>query len=154
MKSFCKLPLSPCAAEMLGRASLSIVFFWFGFLKIIGLSPATQLVQDLLDKTLPFLDPDGFVVFLGVWEAAIGLLFFFPRWTRLAFALLAVQMFTTFGPLVLLPEQTWSTFLLVPTLEGQYILKNFTLIALGYSVLVANSLRTRDNNCPDSAPKK
>ena len=50
-----------------------------------------------------------------------------------------VQMFTTFGPLVFLPSATWQRFLFVPTLEGQYIIKNVVLLALGYMIFVLNS---------------
>jgi len=31
-------------------------------------------------------------------------------------------------PLVLFPAETWKTFPTVPTLEGQYILKNMVLV--------------------------
>src|SRR5437870_1293922 len=106
-------------AEWFGRISITIVFFWFGILKIVNLSPASQLVNDLLQKTLPFIPFTFFMVFLGLWEALIGILFLFPRATRVAFVLMCLQMFTTFGPLIFLPDATWKTFLLVPTLEGQ-----------------------------------
>ena len=37
-------------------------------------------------------------------------------------------MIMTFMPLFMLPEVTWSAFL-VPTLEGQYIIKNLVIIS-------------------------
>lgn len=120
--------------ELLGRGALSLIFIWFGLLKIFGVSPANGLVSDLLKITLPFVKFEYFIVFLGFWEALIGFLFLFPRLTKLAFWLMLVQMLTTFGPLMFLPNATWQTFLLVPTLEGQYIIKNLALTALGYGV--------------------
>jgi hypothetical protein len=42
-------------------------------------------------------------------------------------------MFTTFGPLVLLTEETWQSFL-VPTLEGQYIIKNLVIISTAIGI--------------------
>jgi uncharacterized membrane protein YkgB len=38
-------------------------------------------------------------------------------------------MFIVFSPLVILPNETWQKTL-VPTLEGQYIIKNLVIIAL------------------------
>ena len=41
---------------------------------------------------------------------------------------LLLHMIMTFMPLFMLPEVTWSAFL-VPTLEGQYIIKNLVIIS-------------------------
>lgn len=128
-------------AEWLGRIAMAIVFFWFGILKILDVSPAAGLVHDLLQMTLPFIPYSFFIIFLGVWEALIGVLFLFPRITKFTLWLMGVQMFTTFGPLLFLPRATWSTFLLVPTLEGQYIIKNLVIIAMGYAIFVLHKAR-------------
>ncbi|MBY0376653.1 hypothetical protein K2P96_01640 [Patescibacteria group bacterium] len=37
-------------------------------------------------------------------------------------------------PLVLLPEVAWQGFM-VPTLEGQYMIKNVLIIAIGINIL-------------------
>jgi uncharacterized membrane protein YkgB len=37
------------------------------------------------------------------------------------------------SPLVLVPEYTWQSFL-VPTLEGQYIIKNMVIIAVAIGI--------------------
>lgn len=116
-------------AEPAGRVSLFVVFFWFGFLKILGTSPANRLVEELLGRMLPFWSFESFVVFLGVWEMLIGIAFVIEGWERLAIALMVPHMITTLAPLVLLPEIVWHTFL-TPTLEGQYIIKNLVVIAL------------------------
>jgi hypothetical protein len=42
-------------------------------------------------------------------------------------------MITTFMPLFLLTEETWSGFL-IPTLEGQYIIKNLVVIAAAMGI--------------------
>lgn len=119
--------------DILSRIALFIIFFWFGFIKILGQSPANGLVESLLEKTMPFIPSTEFILFLGVWEAAIGVLFLFPKITKIAFWIMAVQMCTTFGPLLLLPDATWQSFA-IPTLEGQYIIKNLALIAIGITV--------------------
>ncbi|MFN8355591.1 MAG: hypothetical protein U0Y10_14135 [Spirosomataceae bacterium] len=114
----------------MGRVSLFIIFFWFGFLKVIALSPAEGLVKHLHEVTLASLIPsDQFVVLLGIFECIIGLLWLFPKLTKLAFVAFMLQMFTTFLPLLFLKADTWThTFVL--TLTGQYIVKNLALVAL------------------------
>lgn len=111
------------------RFAIFIIFFWFGILKIFGISPANSLVTALLEQTLPFLSSQNFIPYFGVYEVIIGLLFLMPRREKVAMTLLIPHMGMTFLPLILLPEITWQNFL-VPTLEGQYIIKNLALIAL------------------------
>ena len=108
------------------RFSLAIVFVWFGFLKVIDYSPATSIVV----QTVYWFDSSWFVPFLGWWEVVIGLCFIFRPLIRVAIALLAPQMLGTFLPLVLLPHVVFqSGSFLLPTLEGQYIIKNLVIIA-------------------------
>lgn len=111
------------------RVALFVVFFWFGVLKVVAESPANPLVASLLEQTLPFITFEAFIIFFGILEAIIGVLFLLPKATRIVIPLLGLHMLTTFMPLVLLPQVTWQAFL-VPTLEGQYIIKNVVIIAL------------------------
>jgi uncharacterized membrane protein YkgB len=122
---------------LLAHIALFIVFFWFGSLKLFGLSPANDLVEALLHKIpvmnlLPF---DSFIIFLGLFEMLIAVLFLFPKTTKLAVIVLIPHMFTTLLPLLFLPDMTWHTFL-APTLVGQYIIKNIVIVALALSVLL------------------
>lgn len=119
-----------------GFLALAIVYGWFGMLKVLGLSPASPLVLSLLAVTLPWADPAAFLVAFGAFETLIGLLFFFPVAVRLTMALMALHMGMTFLPLVLLPAQAWAAPF-VPTMEGQYILKNLVLLALGLTTVAA-----------------
>ena len=48
---------------------------------------------------------------------------------RVTLLLLFVQMAGTITPLFLFPEETFVSFPFVPTLEGQYIIKNVVLVA-------------------------
>ncbi len=111
------------------RFALFLVFFWFGILKILYTSPANPLVDNLLQHTLPFITFNTFIFLFGIFEMLIGVLFLFPKLTRLAVIFLALHMITTIMPLILLPEATWQAPF-VPTLEGQYIIKNILIIAL------------------------
>lgn len=115
------------------RIALFIVFFWFGILKVVTESPANPLVDSLLQQTLPFLTFEQFIFWFGLFEVVIGILFLIPRAERIALLFLAVHMITTLGPLVLLPEMTWAAPF-VPTLEGQYIIKNVVIIALAIGI--------------------
>lgn len=114
------------------RISIGVVFFWFGVLKFWpGLSPADGLALDTIDRlTFGLLPPTLARLGLAVLETAIGLGLIFGKALRLTLLMLAGQMLGTVTPLFLFPELTWSQFL-VPTLEGQYILKNVVLATAG-----------------------
>lgn len=123
------------------RYSLFMVYFWFGILKVFNLSPAEQLVQDLFNQTLAWLLPFSlFYVGFSLFECVLGILFLVKGQEKLAVSLMLLHIFTTAMPLVLLPDQTWHTFL-VPTLVGQYILKNILIIALGFVLLDATKTK-------------
>ncbi|HEX7706046.1 MAG TPA: hypothetical protein VF701_06255 [Thermoanaerobaculia bacterium] len=110
------------------RASLAVVFVWFGALKPLGLSPAADLVRATVGW-MPLLSPDGWLAMIGWWEVSIGLTFLHRRSLRIAIALLAMQMVGTFLPLVILPAVTFHEFPYAPTMEGQYIIKNLVIIS-------------------------
>ncbi|PIR69264.1 MAG: hypothetical protein COU47_04185 [Candidatus Niyogibacteria bacterium CG10_big_fil_rev_8_21_14_0_10_46_36] len=110
------------------RIALFLVYFWFGFLKAIDLSPAHPLVQSLFERTIHFMPYDMFYVLFAIFEMVIGILFLMPKLERVALTLLALHLVTTVLPLFLLPETTWQG-LFIPTLEGQYIIKNVLIIA-------------------------
>lgn len=112
------------------RWALALVFIWFGGLKLIGASPATELVI----RTVFWLPPHLAVLVIGVWEVAIGvgLLFTTPLVLRITLLLLWLQMAGTFQVLVLLPQEAFQGGNpLLPTLEGQYVIKNLVLISAG-----------------------
>ncbi len=115
-------------AVPLARFGLFVIFVWFGLLKVIGQSPASPLVQNLFEHTIPMMSFGTFIVLFGLFEVLIGVLFIIPTCERLVIPLLLVHMTTTFMPLFIIPEATW-TRAFVPTLEGQYIIKNLALLA-------------------------
>jgi len=120
--------------RLFARLALFIVYFWFGILKIFTISPADPLVQSLLEKTLPFISFHNFLILFALFEMLIGVLFLIRGAERLAVALLAIHLTTTFLPLILLPQITWQNWF-VPTLEGQYIIKNVLIIALAFVIV-------------------
>lgn len=112
------------------RISIGVVFLWFGALKFVpGLSPADDLATRTISVlSFGLLTPELSRPMLAIWESLIGLGLISGRYMRATLLLLFVQMLGTVTPLVLFPDETWNRFPLVPTLEGQYILKNIVLV--------------------------
>jgi len=121
------------ASVPIARFGLFVIFFWFGLLKVIGLSPASGLVQQLFEQTVPFMSFSTFIILFGLFEMLIGVLFLIRGVERVVIPLLLIHMITTVMPLFLLPEVTWSGFM-TPTLEGQYIIKNIALVAAAFGI--------------------
>jgi uncharacterized membrane protein YkgB len=120
-------------SEPVARFGLFVVFFWFGLLKVIDLSPAAPMVQALFERTIPFVPFSVFIVLFGLFEMLIGLMFLFKGFERVVIPLLLIHMITTFLPLFLVQSVTWSA-VMVPTMEGQYIIKNLLIIAAAIGV--------------------
>lgn len=113
------------------RCSLGIVFLWFGALKLFpGLSPAEGLAgQTILALTGGMVQPALSVPVLGVWESLIGLGLLTGKYLRATLVLLFAQMSGTVTPLALFPGDTFVQAPFVPTMEGQYIIKNLVLVS-------------------------
>ena len=116
------------------RISLFVVYFWFGVLKVLGLSPASPMVLSLLKKTITFIDAPTFLIVFGLFEVLIGILFLIPKLEKIALFLLTLHMVAVCLPLVMLPDLTWKS-MLVPTMEGQYIIKNILIIAIAVNLV-------------------
>jgi uncharacterized membrane protein YkgB len=117
----------------LARVAIFIIYFWFGTLKLFDLSPASPLAQALVTKTIGGSHFDLLFHVLALLECVIGLLFLFPKATRIVIPLLFLHMIIVCSPLVLVPDLAW-TKPFVPTLEGQYIIKNLAIAALAIGV--------------------
>ena len=128
----------------LARTAIFLVYFWFGALKLAGVSPAEPIVRELFQQTIPFASFTAFYTFFSLFEIAIGIIFLVRGWERLAIVLLGIHLATTAMPLLLLPAITWQGFL-TPTLEGQYIIKNILIAAaavvIGSKLVPMNSTR-------------
>jgi len=118
--------------------SIAIVFVWFGLLKVLGISPAQELVENTVYW---FSNPADFVVILGFWEMAIGITMCIRPLIRISLFLLFLQMPGTFLPLVLLPDVCFTDLPVGLTMEGQYIVKNLVLISA--ALVVGGTVRNR-----------
>ena len=110
------------------RSALFIVFFWFGLIKLLGLSPATGMAMALTARTVGLAHFGLMFNSLAVFECVIGVLFLIPRAVRIVLALLCIHMAVVCAPMVLVPGYTWQE-VMVPTMDGQYIIKNVLIIA-------------------------
>ena len=111
------------------KFSFAVIFVWFGILKPLGWSAAIPIVKATV-SWLPLFEPKVWVHIIGWWEVLIGILFLFKGTIRIAILLLFLQMSGTFLPMIFLPEvvyQNGNVFL--PTMEGQYIIKNIMIIS-------------------------
>lgn len=120
------------------RLAIFVVYFWFGLLKMVGVSPAGPLVSALWSKTIPFIPLPTFMVLFSAYEMLIGVMFLIPKLERPATGLLLMHVSMTVMPLVMLRGIVWQNFM-VPSLEGQYIIKNIVIVALALSI---GNLRT------------
>lgn len=120
------------------RFSIFLIFFWFGLIKLLGLSPASPLAKALTEQTVGLQYFDMLFAVLALLEVIIGILFLFPKATRIVIPLLLIHMAIVCSPLLLVPSYTWQQ-LFVPTLEGQYIIKNAVVIAVAIGIAASTA---------------
>jgi putative oxidoreductase len=127
------------------RISMGAVYLGFGILKYFpGVSPAESLAlatAHLLSFGLvPAIMPNGVVlVLLATLECTIGLLLIMGRWLRVAIYLLGGQLVGILSPAVLLAGREFAGPHHMPTLEGQYVLKDVILVAV--AMVIATTVR-------------
>ncbi|HEY1646065.1 MAG TPA: hypothetical protein VGF75_06940, partial [Candidatus Saccharimonadales bacterium] len=117
----------------LARVAIFIVYFWFGILKLFNQSPAIPIAKALAAQTIGLAHFNLALNILAVLECLIGILFLFPKATRIVIPLLVIHLAVVCSPLVLVPHLAWSRAL-VPTLDGQYIIKNVVIGALAIGI--------------------
>lgn len=115
------------------RVAIFIVYFYFGLLKLLDVSPASPLASALTAKTIGMQYFHTSFIILAIFECVIGVLFLFPRATRAVIPMLFIHMAVVCSPLFLVPSEAF-TQAFVPTLEGQYIIKNVVIIAVAIGI--------------------
>jgi putative oxidoreductase len=118
------------AIQML-RLSLSVVYLWFGALKIFGASPVADLVENMA-----FVVPRRtFVLLMGIWEVAIGTALLFRIALRPTLALYFLQLMGTFMVFFARPQDGFEGGNpLRLTRTGEFVVKNLVLLAAGVAV--------------------
>ncbi|MEP7196318.1 MAG: hypothetical protein ABI851_07335 [Saprospiraceae bacterium] len=141
---FGKLSLEPMDfVVLINRLSMFVVFFWFGFLKVMGLSPAESLIDHLYKVTISsYVSFNHFILFFGVFECMIGIMWLIPFLTIPTFTLFIIQMFTTFLPFYFLTDEVIPNGYSL-TLTGQYIVKNIVLVSCAFTVFFNYKFKTK-----------
>jgi uncharacterized membrane protein YkgB len=125
------------------RISIGIIFFWFGFQKFF---PGISSAEDIATRTIDVLSfgivkaPYSMPI-LATWETLIGLGFILGKYLRVTIILLYAQMIGTIFPLFVFPDETFYAIPFVPTIEGQYILKNIIIITAAMVILAYDQRR-------------
>lgn len=113
------------------RVCIGLIFCWFGVLKFFPRASAAEdfAVRAMTELTTGLIPAQISLCMLAVLETAIGLAFVTGFLLRYALAAFFLHMAGVFLSLLLLPDDTWNTYGAVPTLEGQYVIKNIVLVA-------------------------
>ncbi|MBI3486499.1 hypothetical protein HY025_06230 [Candidatus Daviesbacteria bacterium] len=116
------------------KFSLALVFIWFGFLKLINLSPVTEIVKN----SLPFLGNNFSYFFfcLAFFEIAVGFGLLFKKSSRISALLIILHL--TIASLSVLLTQGFNSSFPILTLAGEFVTKNLVLIAAASVVYSKN----------------
>jgi len=115
------------------RVSLGVVFIWFGILKPLGMSPA----QELVERTVYWIDPAVFIPLLGWWEVAIGVCLLIRPLVRVAILLLVLRLPGVILAFILKPDVCFFSFPFAPTPEGQYLIKDLVIFIATLAIMGA-----------------
>jgi putative oxidoreductase len=123
------------------RVCLGLIFLLFVLLKFFPeVSPAEDISRRTVDTLTFGLISGGTAGFLvALVEVTIGLCLATGKFLKFGLALLALAMLGIMSPLVLFPEDLFSGKYNAPTLLGQYVLKDFVLLAAA-AVIIAREL--------------
>lgn len=122
--------------------ALFVIYFYFGFLKIIGASPANELAIGFAKHMGMGAFSYELYIILAFVECIIGILILFPKLTRIAIFVMLGHMLLVSAPILLYPQAVW-TAPFVPNLEGQYIIKNAALVALALGLVASTKPLTK-----------
>lgn len=126
------------------RLSLGLIFTLFGFLKFFPeVSPAQDLVVDTTHALFfGLLSPKLSMILVALVETAAGLCLLANRFVRFALWFVLLQFVAILSPLVLLTGDLFDGPYHAPNIVGQYILKDFILLAAVVVLLGKQSKNT------------
>jgi uncharacterized membrane protein YkgB len=113
------------------RLSLAAIFFWFGMLKLAGVSP----VVALLHNAMPLLAKSPYIELIGVAEIVIAIGLIIERFSDQAAALMILHLFCTLSLAIIAPTLVFAPAFPVLTMDGEFLAKNFVLITAGLVVI-------------------
>lgn len=122
------------------RVALGLVYLAFGALKVVGLSP----VSDLVASMVPFVPARTAVIGMGVVEVVVGLALIVGLLVPWIAAGAVLHLLGTFLVFVVHPDVTFLDGDLARlSLEGEFIAKNVVLIAGLLVVAAFSKVRAR-----------
>ena len=113
------------------RLSLSVVFFWFGMLKLANASPVTGLLRD----TFPLFADSPYLQALGLAEIAIAIGLISERFSKYAATLMIAHLLCTLSIVLVSPGLVFAPAFPVLTMQGEFLAKNVVLITAGLVVI-------------------
>lgn len=133
--------LSRYSVQLL-RISLGLVFLGFGVLKFFpGASPAEELAVATIEKmSFGLVGGSTALLLTAIIETVIGLTLVTGRFLKVGLVVMAGAMVGIMSPLVIFFGELFPGGL--PTLEGQYVLKDIILVAAA-TVVAAHALGAR-----------
>ena len=113
------------------RISLGIIFIWFGLLKYFpGVSPVEDLSLRTVEALTFHLFSDRTMAFaLATLECLIGIGLLTGIFFKATLLLLFFQLVGALSPVFLFPGEVFTIIPIVPTLTGQYIIKDIVIIS-------------------------
>ncbi|MDX1994492.1 MAG: hypothetical protein SF029_19070 [bacterium] len=114
------------------RLSIALCYIWFGALKLV---PGASPIEGFIFEAMGFLPLAFLYPLLAVWEIAVGVGFLTNKFPRVTIFLMLMQMGGAMSPLILRPDLIFTTFPAY-TLVGQYIVKDFILVAAALVLFV------------------
>ena len=127
--------------HQLERYLLAIVFIWFGLLKLLGEKSATSIIA----KSIYWMEPEFVVPLLGTWEILIGICLVFKSRLRIAVFLLLLRIPGSFLALIYHFDECFSGSYFIPTIQGQYLIKELTLVGAALIIGSTVNLETSKN---------
>nr|WP_242067788.1 DoxX family protein [Cyclobacterium marinum] len=113
------------------RISIGLIFFWFGLVKFFpGVSPAENLASSTICAiTLHVTTPPVCTILLAIFESLTGLLLITGKFLKPVLILLFLHMLGTLLTFIIFPDLMFEKFPFVLTMQGQYVMKNVTILA-------------------------
>ena len=123
------------------RISIGIVFLWFGFIKYFpGLSPIEDLaLRTTRVLTFNLFSDDAMAKGLATLECLIGIGLITGKFLRTTLLLLLLQLIGAISPVFIFTSEVFKIIPVVPTLAGQYIIKDIIIISAG--ILIGGTVR-------------
>jgi uncharacterized membrane protein YphA (DoxX/SURF4 family) len=128
--------------ERIERFLLGGYFLWFGLIKVFGGKSASSIIA----KSIYWIDPTWGVPALGIWEALIGLCLMISQFQRVAILLLVLRIPGVVLALFFNYHTCFETSILEPSIQGQYLIKQLTLI--GAALVIGSSLKSHEEKDP------